>query len=128
MGFNILNALVGGATGFLTGGPVGAAIGGIAAGSAGSAGSATSGLTSLTGTIGNTAASGWQSQILAQQDYQNYQNAEYSLALNQQASQFNNMMDEKSEMMRESNALRDVALEQKKADTAVMKKFIESIV
>jgi hypothetical protein len=37
------------------------------------------------------------------------------------------MMDEKSEMMRESNTLRDVALEQKKADTAVTKKFIESI-
>ncbi len=40
----------------------------------------------------------------------------------------NNMMDEKSELMRESNALRDVAIEQKKADTQVMKKFIESII
>ena len=81
----------------------------------------------MTGNLGNTASSGWQSSILALQDAQNMQNAIYSLQINQQASQFNNMMDEKSEMMRESNALRDVAIEQKKADTQVMKKFIESI-
>ncbi len=123
MGFNILNALVGGATGFLAGGPVGAAIGGIAGGT----NNATSGLTSVTGTIGNAAAGAWQSQVLAQQDFQNYQNAEYSLQLNQQASQFNNMMDEKSELMRESNTLRDVAMQQKKADTEITKKFIEAI-
>ena len=127
MGFNIGQALVGGALGFLTGGPVGAAIGGIAGGASAST-PVTSGLATLAGNLGNTAQGGWQSQILSQQDMMNYQNAEYSLALNQQASQFNNMMDEKSEMMRESNALRDVALEQNKADTQVMKKFIESII
>jgi uncharacterized membrane protein YebE (DUF533 family) len=126
MGFNIGQALTGGALGFLTGGPIGAIAGGVAGGVSGSP-SPTSGLTSLTGTIGNAAAGGWQSSILAQQDYQNYQNAEYSLQLNQQASQFNNMMDEKSEMMRESNTLRDVAMQQKKADTEITKKFIESI-
>jgi hypothetical protein len=115
--------IVGAATGFLTGGPVGAAIGG-ATGAIGG----TNNATSVVGNLGNTAASGWQSSILAMQNLQNEQNAVYSLQINQQASQFNNMMDEKSEMMRESNALRDVALEQKKADTAVMKKFIESIV
>jgi len=123
MGFNPLSMVVGAATGFLTGGPVGAAIGG-AAGALGG----TNNLTSTVGNLGNTAASGWQSSILAMQNLQNEQNAIYSLQINQQASNFNNMMDEKSEMMRESNALRDVALEQKKADTAVMKKFIESIV
>jgi hypothetical protein len=111
--------IVGAATGFLTGGPVGAATGAVGG---------TNILTSTVGNLGNTAASGWQSSILAMQNLQNEQNAIYSLQINQQASQFNNMMDEKSEMMRESNALRDVALEQKKADTAVMKKFIESIV
>ena len=126
MGFNIGHALLGGALGFLTGGPVGAAIGGIA-GCTQASTPITSGLTSLTGNLANTAAGGWQSQILGQQDLMNYQNAEYSLAINQQASQFNNMMDEKSELMRESNTLRDVALQQKKADTEVTKKFIESI-
>jgi hypothetical protein len=126
MGFNIGQALVGGALGFLTGGPVGAAIGGMAGGASAST-PITSGLTTLTGNLSNTAQGGWQSQILGQQDAMNYQNAEYSLAINQQASQFNNMMDEKSELMRESNTLRDVALQQKKADTEVTKKFIESI-
>jgi hypothetical protein len=126
MGFNIGQALVGGALGFLTGGPVGAAIGGIAGGASAST-PITSGLTTLTGNLSNTAQGGWQSQILSQQDMMNYQNAEYSLAVNQQASQFNNMMDEKSELMRESNTLRDIAMEQKKADTQITKKFIEAI-
>ena len=88
----------------------------------------TNSATSVVGNLGNTNSGAWQSSILALQDAQNEQNAIYSLQINQQASQFNNMMDEKSEMMRESNALRDVALEQKKADTQVMKKFIESII
>lgn len=122
MGFNPLSMVVGAATGFLTGGPVGAAIGGIAGATGG-----TNGATSTVGNLGNSAASGWQSGILALQDAQNMQNALYSLQINAQASQFNNMMDEKSEMMRESNTLRDVALEQKKADTQITKKFIEAI-
>ncbi len=114
MGFNPLSMVVGAATGFLTGGPVGAAIG-----AAGGAIGGTNGATAAVGNLGNAASSGWQSSILALQDAQNMQNAIYSLQINQQASQFNNMMDEKSEMMRESNTLRDVALEQKKADTQV---------
>ena len=123
MGFNPLSMVVGAATGFLTGGPIGAAIGGAVGATSGS----TSNLTSTVGNLGNATSSGWQSSILAMQDMQNEQNALYSLQINQQASQFNNMMDEKSEMMRESNSLRDAALEQKKADTQVTKKFIESI-
>jgi hypothetical protein len=122
MGFNPLSMVVGAATGFLTGGPIGAAIGGTAGALGG-----TNTLTSTVGNLGNTASGAWQSSILAMQDAQNEQNALYSLQINAQASQFNNMMDEKSEMMRESNTLRDVALEQKKADTQVTKKFIESI-
>jgi hypothetical protein len=122
MGFNPLSMVVGAATGFLTGGPIGAAIGGAVGATGG-----TNNLTSAVGNLGSTASSGWQSSILAMQDAQNAQNALYSFQINQQASQFNNMMDEKSEMMRESNSLRDVALEQKKADTQVTKKFIESI-
>jgi hypothetical protein len=114
--------VVGAATGFLTGGPIGAAIGGTTGAIGG-----TNGLTSAVGNLGNAASGAWQSSILAMQDAQNEQNALYSLQVNAQASQFNNMMDEKSEMMRESNTLRDVALEQKKADTQVTKKFIESI-
>ncbi len=123
---NIGSALLGGAVGFLEGGPVGAAIGGVA-GAVNGGGAATANPVTAVGNLGNTTSSGWQSGILALQDAQNEQNALYSLQLNAQASQFNNMMDEKSEMMRESNTLRDVAMEQKKADTAITKKFIEAI-
>jgi hypothetical protein len=39
----------------------------------------------------------------------------------------NNMMDEKSELMREGNTLREVAMEQRKADIQITKEFIRSI-
>lgn len=44
-----------------------------------------------------------------------------------QSEAFDEMMDEKSEQMREVNTLRDVRMAQRKADNAVTKKFIESI-
>jgi hypothetical protein len=44
-----------------------------------------------------------------------------------QSEAFNEMMDEKSEQMREVNTLRDVQMAQRKADTDITKKFIESI-
>ncbi len=37
------------------------------------------------------------------------------------------MMDEKSELMREGNTLREVAMEQRKADIQITKEFIRSI-
>ncbi len=40
---------------------------------------------------------------------------------------FDEMMDQKSETMREQNTLRDVNMAQRKADNAITKKFIESI-
>jgi len=40
---------------------------------------------------------------------------------------FDEMMDQKTEQMRETNALRDVQMEQRKADNQVTKKFIQSI-
>jgi len=53
----------------------------------------TNNATSVVGNLGNTLER-LQSSILALQDAQNEQNAIYSLQINQQASQFNNMMDE----------------------------------
>jgi hypothetical protein len=44
-----------------------------------------------------------------------------------QATAFDEMMDEKSENMREVNLLRDVEMAQRKADNMITKKFIESI-
>ena len=40
---------------------------------------------------------------------------------------FDEMMDEKSESMRQQNTLRDVNMAQRKADNSITKKFIESI-
>ena len=37
------------------------------------------------------------------------------------------MLDEKSEKMREMNELRDLDMEQRKADNAITKKFVASI-
>jgi hypothetical protein len=37
------------------------------------------------------------------------------------------MTAEKSELLRQSNVLRDVAMQQRKADDQITKKFIESI-
>lgn len=44
-----------------------------------------------------------------------------------QSEAFDEMMDEKSEQMREVNTLRDVQMAQRKADNSITQKFIESI-
>jgi hypothetical protein len=44
-----------------------------------------------------------------------------------QSTAFDEMMDEKSENMRQINLLRDVEMAQRKADNTITKKFIESI-
>ncbi|MHB8462649.1 MAG: hypothetical protein ACYDA1_08390 [Vulcanimicrobiaceae bacterium] len=48
-------------------------------------------------------------------------------SMQMQSTVFNEMIDERSEKMREVNTLRDVQMAQTKADNAVTKKFIESI-
>lgn len=123
MGFNIGNALGSGLQAFLmTGNPA------VAAG-AGAFGGFTGGATGTAalGNLGNTAQNGWQSAILGAQDAMNFQNAAYQLALQEQSSQFDQMTAEKSELLRQSNVLRDVAMQQRKADDQITKKFIESI-
>lgn len=44
-----------------------------------------------------------------------------------QSEAFDEMMDERSEQMRQVNTLRDVQMAQRKADNGITKKFIESI-
>jgi hypothetical protein len=124
MGFNIGSLLSGAASGFMLSGgnPFGAAVGAISGAVGGSSNPVTG-----TGNLANTGFSAWESYILAQQQYDNMQNAAFQLQLGEQASQFNNMMDEKSELMRESNTLREVAMEQRKADISITKEFIKSI-
>jgi hypothetical protein len=122
MSFNILGALAGAAQGFALGGPGGAIAG---AGLGGALGSGDP--ISTTGNLGNGLLSGWESNVLNQQDLMNEQMAYFQLSVQKQANQFDMMTDEKSELQRESNTLREVAMEQRKADIGIMKEFIRSI-
>ncbi len=122
MSFNILGALSGAAQGFALGGPGGAVAGAIGGGVLGSGDPI-----STTGNLGNGLLSGWESSVLAQQDALNEQMAFFQLGVQKQANQFDMMTDEKSELQRESNTLREVSMEQRKADIGIMKEFIRSI-
>src|SRR5579875_2254519 len=113
MGFSILGALAGAAGGALAGVVGGGFTGGNPIGS--------------TGSIDNGLLSGWESNVLAQQDLMNEQMAYFQLGVQKQANQFNMMTDEKSELQREQNALREVAMEQRKADISITREFIRSI-
>jgi len=122
MSFNILGALSGAAQGFALGGPGGAIAGAVGGGVLGSGDPITT-----TGNLGNGLLSGWESSVLAQQDALNEQMAFFQLGVQKQANQFDMMTDEKSELQRESNTLREVSMEQRKADIGIMKEFIRSI-
>jgi|SRR5579872_221197 len=122
MSFNILGALSGAAQGFALGGPGGAIAGALGGGVLGSGDPITT-----TGNLGNGLLSGWESSVLAQQDALNEQMAFFQLGVQKQANQFDMMTDEKSELQRESNTLREVSMEQRKADIGIMKEFIRSI-
>ena len=51
----------------------------------------------------------------------------FQLQLQAQAQQFDEMTSERSELLRETNTLRDVAMQQRKADNQIVKEFIRSI-
>lgn len=55
------------------------------------------------------------------------ENLRHQSAMQWQSTWFNEMMDEKSEKMREMNELRDLDMEQRKADNQITKKFVSSI-
>jgi hypothetical protein len=121
---SFLQVLGGAATGFLMSGgnPLGAVLGGVSAGATGSANPITG-----AGNVSNTAWSAFESGILGQQQLDNMKNSLFQLQMSEQASAFNNMIDEKSELMREGNVLREVAMEQRKADISITREFIRSI-
>lgn len=72
----------------------------------------------LTGALGanNAFNTGLEIQSMVAQDQLNLQSTVFDEAMNQQA-----------ENMREINTLSDVAMQQRKADDGITKKFIESI-
>lgn len=115
---NLMQVLGGAAQGYLLSGgnPAGAIAGAVGASAAG---------------VGNT-ANGAQgianSGMLAGYTAMGLQNQAFELSLDEQAQQFNQMTEEKSELMREQNTLREVAMTQRKADDSVTKEFIKMIV
>ncbi len=119
-----LGGLVAGAvTGLLTtGNPVGAVVGGIA----GAVGGPTNTGNALSA-AGNSALSSGENAYLAANEQLQLQQLAFQYAEQQQADSFDNVTSEKSEIMRESNELRNVAMEQRKADNEITKEFIKSI-
>ena len=122
MGFNLIGALGGAAQGLLLdgGNPIGAIAGGLGGGFGG-------GGAAGIGNLGNGLAGAAGSAMLAGYQALGLQNQAFELALDSQAQQFNQMTEEKSELMREQNQLRTVAMTQRKADDSITKEFIRMI-
>ncbi len=116
--------IAGAASGFLTGGPIGAGVGALAGGLSGSTGGAGNALSGA----GNSILSAGQNAYLAANEQLQLQQLGFQYSEQQQADSFDNVTSEKSEIMRESNELRNVAMEQRKADNEITKEFIKSIV
>ncbi len=115
--------LAGATTGFLTSGsPIGALIGGVA-GAAGGMGGTGNALSAA----GNDALATGENAYLAANEKLQLQQLAFQYSEQQQADSFDNVTSEKSEIMRESNELRNVAMEQRKADNEITKEFIKSI-
>jgi hypothetical protein len=121
MGFNLLGAVAGAAQGAIMGGnPL------------------TIGAGALTGAFGGTGASNVGGVANTGQDLLNggylaatqgleAQQLMFQLQLQAQSQQFDEMTSERSELMRQQNTLRDVAMQQRKADNEITKEFIRSI-
>ena len=121
---SLLSAIGGAAQGFLLSGgnPLGAIAGGIGGAFGGSGNPITA-----TGNFGNMGLDATQTLTLNGIQGMNDQNAMFELAMQSQAQQFNQMTEEKSELLREQNELRTVAMTQRKADDAITKEFIKMI-
>jgi hypothetical protein len=111
---NIGGLLAGAATGLISG-VVGGLTGGVS-----NTGNILSGM-------GNSALSTGENAYLAANEQLQLQQLSFQYAEQQQADSFDNVTSEKSEIMRESNELRNVAMEQRKADNEITKEFIKSI-
>lgn len=92
-------------------------------------------LISAVGTIGSSVANSADTvamQALDQQDEQ-FQLGMYAQQIQNQeqmqvqSTMFDQAMDERAENMREVNTLRDIDMQQRKADDDITKKFIQSI-
>jgi hypothetical protein len=124
MEFNLGSAAAGGMQGYLmTGNPWLAAAEAAISGFAG----ATTTAANMTGNIANGGMAGLNASSEAFQLFMYGQQIHHQEVMQMQSQAFDEMMDEKSEQMREVNTLRDVQMAQRKADNGITKKFIESI-
>src|SRR3982074_1934767 len=121
MGFNLLSAAAGAVQGAVMGGSpttIGAQAlaGGLGGNGATTVGGFSNGAQNLVngGYLGATEALNAQQMVFQPQ-------------LQGQAQQFDQMTPERSELLRETNTLRDVAMQQRKADNQIVKEFIRSI-
>ncbi len=81
----------------------------------------------ISGSIANAQMQGLNA-LQEQWQIDNYrQQIFHQQKMQQQTMAFDEMMDEKTEQMRETNLLRDVQMEQRKADNQITKKFVQSI-
>ncbi len=124
MSFNLIGGLLNAGLGLIeSGGNPLAAIG------MGLAGATTGGATAgnVTGAAGNAGLGALNAQDEAFQLAMYGEQIRHQETMQAQSQAFDEMMDEKSESMREVNTLRDVQMTQRKADNQITKKFIESI-
>jgi hypothetical protein len=119
--------LAGAAQGFLMSGgnPIGAAVGGLGGALTGNPGATSTG--NATGNATNALLAGAENADMAQNALMDVQQMQFQTQLQQQSNQFNDALDEKSEMGRETNALQSAAMKQREADNEITKEFIKSI-
>ena len=122
MSLNILGGITGALEGFAMGGPVGAVAGGVGGAIAGGGGVA-----GLAGAAGNAQMGVLDAQQEAFQTAMYGEQIRHQEQMDLQSEAFDEMADERSETMREVNTLRDIDMEQRKADNQITKKFIQSI-
>ncbi len=121
MGFNLLGAVAGAAQGVAMGAnPLTVGAGAIAGGFG------ANGATTVGG-VSNGAQNLINGGYLAATEALNAQQMMFQLQLQAQSQQFDQMTSERSELLRETNTLRDVAMQQRKADNQIVKEFIRSI-
>ncbi|HEV3153289.1 MAG TPA: hypothetical protein VGZ02_05760 [Candidatus Baltobacteraceae bacterium] len=121
---NLINGLISGAEGYLTSGSPATALEMGAIGSMAGGGST---IGNLAGDMGNSALGALDAQNETFQLAMYGEQMRHQEQMQIQSQAFDEMMDEKSEQMREINTLRDVQMAQRKADNAITKKFIQSI-
>ncbi|MBV9440278.1 MAG: hypothetical protein JOZ24_09830 [Candidatus Eremiobacteraeota bacterium] len=121
MGFNLLGAIAGAAQGAIFGAnPISIGAGALTGGF-GSSGASTA------GGVGNSYQDLVNGGYLGATEALDAQQMMFQLQLQAQSTQFDEMTSERSELLRQQNSLRDVAMEQRKADNQIVKEFIRSL-